>query len=99
MRKIVLNISILFFAYLIPFYLLFLYKDSSILVGRIQIPLHILMFIGSILLVYLNYKNKKQEPSSKWYWIFFQTIGIIGSCYSLFILYLLFAFDAICCGL
>lgn len=64
---------------------------------HIQVPLLFVIFIGSSLLIYLNYKNKKKSLGHKFSWLIFIVIGIIGLLYSGFVLSLLFALRN-CCG-
>lgn len=96
-KKIVLNIVLLFAAYVVPLYLLYAFQDNAIKIDKIQIPALLVLFIGSVLLTYLNYQHRKQAVKHKWLWVIFAVIGILGLCYSGFVLSLLFLFKD-CCG-
>ncbi len=96
-KKIFLNIFLLLTVYVLPFYLLYHYQDSGIKVGKGQVPLLVVLLFGSFLLIYLHNEHGKQSAKPKWLWIFFEIIGILGLCYSAFVLALLFVFRD-CCG-
>ena len=97
MKKNILNIILLAGTYFLPLYFMNLYKDSSILIGKIQTPIHMILFLGSALLTYLNHKNRKKALIRKWWWLVFEIIGIAGLLYSTFVLVILFLFRN-CCG-
>ena len=96
-KKIVLNIVLLLTTYVVPLYLLYTFQDSAIRIGKIQIPALLVLFFGSVLLTYLTNKHRKQAVKHKWLWIIFEIIGVVGVCYSGFILSLLFLLRH-CCG-
>ena len=90
MNKNILNTLLLFVTLLLPLYLMNLYQNS-VNIESIQIFLHIVMFLGSILLMYLNNKYRKQLKRNIWYTIF-QIIGFFGLLFSGFVLFLLYSF-------
>lgn len=94
-KKIVLNIILLSTTYIIPLYLLYTSQDSAIKIGKIQTPALLVLFLGSVLLTYINNKYRKQAVNHKWLWLIFMIIGILGLCYSGFILFLLFLYNNI----
>ncbi len=91
-KKIIFNIALLFSIYVMPFYLVYTSQDSAIRLGKIQTPALLVIFFGSILLIYLNNRYRKSDLNRKWLWVIFEVIGIIGLCYSAFILFLIFSF-------
>lgn len=95
-KKIVLNIVLLSMFCVLPFYLLYISQDSTIKMEKVQIPMLLILFLGSLALTYINNKHRKGH-SKKMLWIIFEILGIIGLCYSSFILILLYLFRN-CCG-
>ena len=93
-KKNVLNIILLVGTYFFPLYFLYLQKEVTISVGFIWFGL---LFFGSALLTYLNNKYRKKNFQPKWLWSFFMILGIIGLCYSGFILWILLIYKD-CCG-
>lgn len=96
-KKIVFNIVLLFSTYVVPLFIFNRYQDDYRNIDLRQNTVFIVLFIGAILLIYLNNKYRKQDSDHKWLWIIFAIIGILGLCYSGFILALLFLFRN-CCG-
>ena len=91
-KKISLNVLILFFTYFLPLYLSNLFKDNFDVLKSIQVQIHVAIFIGAGLLTYLNYVFIKQTLNKKWVWFVFEMIGIIGLIYSAGILFILYEF-------
>ena len=88
MKKNVLNTVLVVLAYVAPLYFLYSYQDEIIQMKKIQVPLLAILFFGSIILSYINWK--KEEPS--WTHWFFKILGILGFLYSGAILLLLYSF-------
>ena len=97
MKKNILNIILLAGTYLVPLYLLYNAQKDIRVMEKTQVPLLIILFLGSVLLTYLNHKNRKKALIRKWWWLIFEIIGIIGLLYSGIILLILFLFRN-CCG-
>ncbi len=96
-KKIIFNTIILFAAYFVPLYFMGLYEYSVIITKSIQNNVHFAILLGSILIIYLNNKYRKQEIHHKWVWVMFEIIGILGLLYSGFVLLLIFLLKD-CCG-
>ncbi len=96
-KKIALNIILLLTTYITPLYILYTSQDSILKMEKIQIPMLVLLFIGSLLITYLNNKYRRSVQNYKWLWVLFEIIGVIGLLYSGSILLLLYAFRN-CCG-
>lgn len=97
LKKIFVNVVLLFTTYVVPLYLLYTFQDSAIKIGKIQTPALSVLFFGSVLLTYLNNKYRKQAQNHKWLWVIFQIIGVLGLCFSAVILFILFLYRN-CCG-
>lgn len=82
-NKFLQDIIIIFIGIFLPYYFL---NEST------QILMLIIILISSILLTYLNINNIRNIPNNKIWWIFFETIGILGIIFSGIILYLIFSF-------
>jgi hypothetical protein len=91
-KKIIINFLLFVGVYILPFVFLGLYKESIISIMKVQTPLYLFVLFGSILITYLNYKNKKRIEEYKIFWNIFFVIGIIGIILSGVILFLLFSF-------
>jgi len=92
MKKIVTNFVLLVGTYIVPLYVFRQNQDNYPDIEIIQKTVFLVLFLGAILLTYLNHKNRKSLDNLKWFWIGFEAIGILGIIYSAVILYLLFAF-------
>ncbi len=90
-QKIILNTLIIIGAYIIPLYFLNFYEENIIIIKKIQIPLSIVILLGSIFLTYINFKNRKQEQNYKALWFLFFMIGVLGIALSGGVLFLLFS--------
>lgn len=97
-RRLLINIIILVFTYLIPIYIFRQHQSDYKNINLIQNTTFITLFFGSVILIYINYKNRIQTQKYKLGWIIFQFIGIVGFCYSSIILSILFLFRN-CCGI
>lgn len=91
-KKIIVNILLLCLACFLPLYILHSYNYDSRIIESIQVRILIIVFIGAGLLFYLNHKYRKQALTKKWIWLIFEIVGIVGLCYSGFILWLIFVF-------
>ena len=96
-KKIVLNIVLLFTTYMVPLYIFRHYEDDYRNIDLRQYTVFTALFVGSVLLIYLNNKYRKQVVKYKWLWVIFIIVGILGLSYSGFVLSLLFLFRD-CCG-
>lgn len=92
MKKITLNILILIATYFVPLYIFHKFQNDYRDVDLRQYSVHIVLFIGGILLTYLNHKFRKQAVEKKWIWTIFEIIGVAGVLYSGAILLILFSF-------
>lgn len=92
MKKIITNFALLVGTYIVPLYVFRQNQDNYSNIETIQKTVFLVLFLGAILLTYLNHKNRKSSEHLKWFWIGFEAIGILGIIYSAVILYLLFAF-------
>lgn len=90
-KKIFVNIILLFTTYVVPLYIFRYYQDEYRNVNLRQYTVFTVLFFGSILVTYLNNKYRKLDVKNKWLWILFELIGIVGLCYSVFVLFLLFS--------
>ena len=88
------NILVILLGFFLPLSLFYKAQYDVNLVQSIQVPVHLILFAGSFLLTYINQKNRKQSPKGKWkwWWLTFEIIGVLGLCYSSFILTLLYLF-------
>lgn len=93
-KKITFNVALLIFTLFLPLYFLYLQKEVSFLVGTMWFGLP---FLGSALMTFLNNKYRKQDLHHRWLWIIFMIIGVLGLCYSGFVLFVLFLYRN-CCG-
>lgn len=91
-NRIILNLVLLFATFVLPVYFLYANQESIILMKKIQVPLLLTLFVGSLLLFFANYKFKKEIPEQKILWIVFEMIGAGGFLYSGFLLLLLYSF-------
>ncbi len=91
-KKISLNIIILFTTYFLPLYFQYPHKDDIDFIKSTQNYVHVILLLGSGILIFLNYIFIKRALSKKWIWITFEIIGIIGLIYSAGILWLLYEF-------
>ncbi len=92
MRKNLINVAILGVGIFLPLRALSLVQYDVRRVESIQLSVDIVVFAASLLLVYFNRKNRKQAETSKGWWLAFEIIGVLGICYSVFILTVLFLF-------
>lgn len=90
-KKIFVNTFIFTGTYFIPLYLFFSYQNDINIIKKIQIPLSIIMFLGSAILIFLNHLNYKKE-NKKILWLLFLATGVIGLVLSGIVLFLLFSF-------
>ena len=90
--KIILNLVLLIVTYFLPLYFLYLQQEVDIFIGVIGFSF---LFFGAVFLTYINNKYRKQAVNHKWLWLVFMVIGILGLCYSGFILFLLFLYSNI----
>jgi len=91
-RNLVLNIMLLVFAYIIPILIFQQYQNDFRNIDLIQKVVFAVMLFGSVLMIYLNNKNRIKAENLKWLWLVFEIVGIIGTVYSVLVLYLIFAF-------
>ena len=96
MSKKIINIGVLIITS-IPILLLQSFQDSAIEMGKFQLPLFIILFLGGILLTYISNINRKESTHHKWVWIFFMLIGVYEFCVSGVSLFLIFI-TGDCCG-
>lgn len=96
-KKILLNFVLFGTVYVVPLYLFNLYQNDYRFIDFRQNAIFLVLFFGSAFLIYLNNKYRKQEIKYKWIWLIFEIVGLLGLCYSGFVLALLFAFRN-CCG-
>jgi hypothetical protein len=91
-KKLIFNFILILVFFVWPWYFLYQNQNSTLEMKSIEIPALLVIFFGAILLIYLNRKYRKQSLCNKWIWVVFQMIGIVGLCYSGFILWLLYSF-------
>ena len=91
-RKIIVNCVLLIGTYIVPLYVFSQSQNNYANIDTIQEVVFSVMFLGAVLLAYLNHKNRGNEEYPKWLWTLFEVIGVFGIIYSAVILYLLFAF-------
>ena len=100
MGNIIVNTVLLVLSYVVPLYIVYLYKDNGISLEKFHVLLlSIIIFLGAILLIYTNHKYRKQAKIYKWLYLIFEIIGLVGFLFSgsiLIFLYLLRNFS--CCG-
>ena len=96
-KKIILNIVLLVALYILPLYLQSIIHGYISDVGLIEILTWVVPVIGSLIIIYINYKYIKQESNCKWLWQIFEIIGIIGLLYFGFGLFSQIVFIR-CCG-
>jgi hypothetical protein len=89
MKRNIFSFTILIVTYVLPIFLLKKLEDDFRNIDVIQYTTFGVFFFGSILLSWLNWK--KQE-NTKWVWLVFNILGILGFVYSGVVLYLLFSF-------
>ena len=92
-KKIFVNFIFIIFTYVVPLSFLYIKKEVTLVVAAIVAGI---ILVGSIFLIYINQKNRKQNIIYKWHWIIFEIIGILGVCYSIFVLFLFFALRNCC---
>ncbi len=93
MQKIWLNIILVVGTYVVPLYIFNQSQDNSLQLEKIQVGIFITLFFGGIALTYLNYRNIITEKSSRWIWLVFEAVGILGVLYSAFALYIIYGFS------
>lgn len=74
-----------------PLYILHQYQNDWRNIYIIQNYVLSVIFIGSIFLIYLNNKYRIKVLIYRWLWVVFMIIGMIGLCYSGFILFLIYS--------
>ena len=94
MKKIILNVFLVVVSYFLPLYMLYIQQEVTITTESIGL---IPMLICSIVIIYLNDKYRRQAQNSKWQWVVFEIIGVVGLLYSAFVLFILFGLRN-CCG-
>ena len=91
-KNLIINIALLLLTGVVPLYIFVQYQNNYINIDLIQKGAFTVVLCGSILLAYLNNKNRMQLQSLKWLWILFEVLGVMGIIYSLTILGLIFMF-------
>lgn len=91
-QKILINLVLLIGTYVVPLYIFTQNQNNYSIIETLQEIIFSALFLGAVLLTYINHKNRKDVDYFKWLWIVFEGIGILGVIYSATILYLLFAF-------
>lgn len=91
-QKVILNSVLIIGTYFVPLYILNQNQDSYSNIETIQKFVFYILFLGAVILTYLNYKNISKLENLKWLWILFEVIGVLGVVYSAVVLYLIFAF-------
>jgi predicted ferric reductase len=92
LKNSVINILLLILTYILPICVLKYYQDDYRNIDLIQKSVFLVLLCGSLLLVYINNKNRIQIKNLKWLWLAFEILGILGTIYSLIVLGLIFAF-------
>gem|GEM_PF-4440306 len=92
-KKRLLSFALIILTYLIPILLLFHYQNSAIEMGKRQIPLLSILFLGATLLSYINWKKENRDLLGS----IFRVLGVLGFLLSGATLLLLFSFRN-CCG-
>lgn len=90
-KKIFFNLFLLIVVYIIPLYVFHQYQNDWRNIYVIQNCVLSIIFLGSVFIIYLNFRYIRQALSYKWLWIIFEVVGIIGLGYSAFILFLIFS--------
>lgn len=96
-KKIILNLVLLITTYVVPLYFQSTIHGYVSDVGSRETLTWVIPVLGSVLLIYLNYKYAKQTLKYKWLWSTFKMIGIIGFLYFGFGLFSQIVFIK-CCG-
>lgn len=91
-NNLILNITLLVLTCIVPIYVFQSYQND-INIDLIQKVVFTILLCGSLLLTYINNKNRAQMQNLKWLWILFEILGIIGIVYSLIIIWLIFTFS------
>jgi len=91
-QRITISGIIIVGTYIVPLYVFNQNQNNYSNIEMIQRIVFSVLFLGSIILIFLNHKNRLAVKELRWLWILLETIGILGAIYSGFILYLLFAF-------
>ncbi len=91
-KILTVNIALLILTYVIPLYVFRQYQNDYINIDLIQKSVFVILLCGSVLLFYLNQRNRTKEANLKWLWLIFEILGILGFVYSVFVLSLMFMF-------
>ena len=94
-KNLTINLVLLILTFVIPLYIFQQYQNDSIRIELIQKIVFTVLLCGSILLAFINNRNRIQTQNLKWLWIIFEVIGILGIVYSLVVFYLIFALQNI----
>lgn len=92
-KNLGINILLVLLTYVLPLYVFQKYQDDYAHIDIIQKVVFAILLCGSILLTYLNNKNRIQIQTSKWLWIVFEILSIFGIIYSLIVLWLILSFS------
>ena len=91
-QKALTNILLLVLTYVVPLSIFSQYQNDYKNIDLIQRVAFTILLFGSVILVYLNENNRKQAENTKWLWVLFEILGILGTIYSTTILLLIFMF-------
>lgn len=91
-QKMWTSILLLVLTYVVPLYIFRQYQNDYINIDLIQKVVFAILLIGSVILVYINDKNRRQIENLKWLWLLFEILGILGTVYSIGVLLLIFVF-------
>ncbi len=93
MQKVIGSIIVVIGTYIIPLFILNQSQNNSLELEKVQWGVFVILFLGSVGLTYLNYRNIATEKTLKWVWILFEVIGVLGVLYSVFALYIIYGFS------
>lgn len=91
-KNLTINIVLLVLTYVMPLYIFRQYQNDYINIDFVQKSTFIVLLCGSMLLTYINHKNRIRIQNFKWLWVAFEILGILGVIYSAVVLGLIFVF-------
>jgi hypothetical protein len=86
------NILIIFIGYVVPIIVIKMNGSGYNYSSLIQIFSLLVILVSGGVLFYLNNKNRKKFAETKFWFIIFEILGVLGILYALAPLYFIFAF-------
>ena len=94
-KNLTINIALLVLVVVFPLYIFRQYQNDSIHIELIQKIVFTVLLCGSVLITFINNRNRVRMRDSKWLWVIFEAMGVMGIIYSLVVFYLIFALQNI----